>query len=109
MIIMKGSRFLRPAQQLLEELCNMGRVVRVDKIGPDPGLLDPPPLDNLTGVGIIDDSGDGGELKKKLRLLSMLDEDGDDSDESAESDVETPNKETLRKAEEIFGMDNKDL
>ncbi|GER35547.1 BEL1-like homeodomain protein [Striga asiatica] len=29
-------------------------------------------LDNLTGVGIID--GDGGEQKKKSRLLSMLDE-----------------------------------
>ncbi|GER46515.1 BEL1-like homeodomain protein [Striga asiatica] len=72
--VLKGSRFLRPAQQLLEELCDMGRVVCMDKIGPDPGLLDPPPLDNLTGVGIMDDSGDGGEQKKKSRLLSMLHE-----------------------------------
>ncbi|CAA0830530.1 BEL1-like homeodomain protein 9 [Striga hermonthica] len=72
--VLKGSRFLRPAQQLLEELCDMGRVVCLDKIGPDPGLLDPPPLDNLTGVGIMDDSSDGGEQKKKSRLLSMLDE-----------------------------------
>ncbi|GFP86295.1 bel1-like homeodomain protein 9 [Phtheirospermum japonicum] len=73
--VLKGSRFLRPAHQLLEELCDMGRGIYTEKNGPDPGLLDPPPLDNLTGDGIVDDCGDGGEqTRKKSKLLSMLDE-----------------------------------
>ncbi|KAK6120320.1 hypothetical protein DH2020_046011 [Rehmannia glutinosa] len=72
--VLKGSRFLKPAQQLLEELCDMGRGIYSEKNGPDPALLDPPPFEN----GIVDDSlncSDGGEqTRKKSRLLSMLDE-----------------------------------
>ncbi|XWS67136.1 hypothetical protein CRYUN_Cryun05aG0261000 [Craigia yunnanensis] len=75
--ILKGSRFLRPAQQLLEELCDVGRGIYAEKITPDSSLTEPP-LQNLSATGIIDDSlggGDGGEnRRKKSRLISMLDE-----------------------------------
>ncbi|KAI3474145.1 hypothetical protein Pfo_028933 [Paulownia fortunei] len=66
--VLKGSRFLKPAQQLLEELCDVA----------DSALLDPPPLESYSDNGIVDDSlncSDGGEqTRKKSRLLSMLDE-----------------------------------
>ncbi|KAL0347362.1 UNVERIFIED_CONTAM: BEL1-like homeodomain protein 9 [Sesamum calycinum] len=57
--VLKGSRFLKPAQQLLEELCDV--------------------VESLSGNVIADDSlnfsADGGEqTRKKSRLLSMLDE-----------------------------------
>ncbi|KAL6574674.1 BEL1-like homeodomain protein [Orobanche minor] len=73
--VLKGSRFLRPAQQLLEELCDMGREMYTDRNGPDPELLDPP-LDHLSTVdGVMDDCSDGAEqTRHKSRLLSMLDE-----------------------------------
>lgn len=75
--ILKGSRFLRPAQMLLEELCDVGRGLYAEKMTPDSSLMDPS-LQNLSGTGIIDDSlsgGDGGESRrKKSRLISMLDE-----------------------------------
>ncbi|KAL3639491.1 BEL1-like homeodomain protein [Castilleja foliolosa] len=66
--VLKGSRFLRPAHQLLEEFFDMGRGLYTEKNGPDPGLLDPPPLDNLS----CDDGGE--QTRKKSMLLSMLDE-----------------------------------
>ncbi|XP_011094924.1 BEL1-like homeodomain protein 9 isoform X2 [Sesamum indicum] len=75
----KGSRFLKPAQQLLEELCDVGRGIGIyaEKIGADSFLLDPPPMESLSGI--VDDplnfSTDGGEqTRKKSRLLSMLHE-----------------------------------
>ncbi|KAK8651172.1 hypothetical protein V6N13_140784 [Hibiscus sabdariffa] len=76
--ILKGSRFLRPAQQLLEELCDVGRGSYVEKITPDSYLMESP-LQNLSATADIDDSlgvvGDGGESgRKKSRLISMLDE-----------------------------------
>ncbi|XP_022748286.1 BEL1-like homeodomain protein 9 [Durio zibethinus] len=75
--ILKGSRFFRPAQQLLEELCDVGRGICAEKVTPDSSLMEPP-LQNLSATGIIDDplgGGDGGESRrKKSRLISMLDE-----------------------------------
>ncbi|GMJ00494.1 hypothetical protein HRI_003718600 [Hibiscus trionum] len=75
--ILKGSRFLRPAQQLLEELCDVGGGSYVEKITPDSCLMESP-LQNLSAAAIIDESlgvGDGGESGgKKSRLISMLDE-----------------------------------
>ncbi|XWS43778.1 hypothetical protein CRYUN_Cryun16bG0133200 [Craigia yunnanensis] len=75
--ILKESRFLRPAQQLLEELCDVGRGIYAEKITPDSSLMESP-LQNLSATGIIDDplgGGDDGESsRKKSRLISMLDE-----------------------------------
>ncbi|KAL6508011.1 BEL1-like homeodomain protein [Orobanche gracilis] len=73
--VLKGSRFLRPAQQLLEELCDMGRGMHTDRNGTDPEMLDPP-LDHFSTVdGVMDDCSDGAEqTTHKSRLLSMLDE-----------------------------------
>ncbi|KAI4356528.1 hypothetical protein L6164_000546 [Bauhinia variegata] len=76
--ILKGSRFLKPAQQLLEELCDIGsRGVNAEMIAPDASLMEPP-SESLSQSGIADDtlaSGDGGEgRKKKSRLFTMLDE-----------------------------------
>ncbi|KAE8686987.1 BEL1-like homeodomain protein 2 [Hibiscus syriacus] len=77
-LILKGSRFLRPAQQLLEELSDVGRGFYAEKITPDSSLMEPPPLQNFTATGINDDplsGGDNGESRrKKSRLISMLDE-----------------------------------
>ncbi|KAL3640676.1 BEL1-like homeodomain protein [Castilleja foliolosa] len=73
--VLKGSRFLRPAHQLMEEFCDMGRGIYTEKTGPDPGLLDPPQLGNLNRDEIVNDCGDGVEqTRKKSKLLSMLDE-----------------------------------
>ncbi|XWS55614.1 hypothetical protein CRYUN_Cryun09bG0015800 [Craigia yunnanensis] len=75
--ILKGSRFLKPAQQLLEELCDVGRGIYAEKFTPDSSLMEPP-LQNLSATGIIDDplgGGDGGESRrKKSMLISMLNE-----------------------------------
>lgn len=73
--VLKGSRFLKPAQQLLEELCDVGRGIYAEKNGVDSSLLDPPPLESLSGSEIVDDSVNGvDQTRKKSRLLSMLDE-----------------------------------
>ncbi|XP_057971048.1 BEL1-like homeodomain protein 9 [Malania oleifera] len=75
--ILKGSRFLKPAQQLLEEFCDVGRGIYAEKIAADSALMDPP-MESLSATGIVDDpaSGvDGGEhRRKKSKLISMLDE-----------------------------------
>ncbi|XP_073062968.1 BEL1-like homeodomain protein 9 [Primulina eburnea] len=76
--VLKGSRFLKPAHQLLEELCDVGRGIFADKIAVDSSLLEPP-LESLSGNGVDDNSSlncsDGGEqTRNKSRLLSMLDE-----------------------------------
>lgn len=75
--ILKGSRFLKPAQQLLEEFCDVGQGVLAEKVTVDSSLMDPPSM-NLNASGIVDDSlscGEGSEnRKKKSRLISMLDE-----------------------------------
>lgn len=70
--ILKGSRFLKPAQQLLEEICDVGGVggVCADKMVADASLMEPPP----ECLSAEDPLGDGGEGRKKSRLLTMLDE-----------------------------------
>lgn len=77
--ILKGSRFLKPAQQLLEEFCDVGNreiysakvLIEADSVT----FLDPPIESFNPGD---DDSltvGDGGESRrKKSRLITMLDE-----------------------------------
>lgn len=65
-LILKGSRFLKPAQHLLHELCGLGAEICAEKIAPDLSLLE---------SRMMGDSLDGGEHKReKSRLLSMLDE-----------------------------------
>ncbi|TKY65960.1 BEL homeodomain protein 9 [Spatholobus suberectus] len=78
--ILKGSRFLKPAQQLLEELCDVGvrGIYATEKIiAPDASLMEPP-HEGLSagGVGGDDPLGEYGNegRKKKCRLLTMLDE-----------------------------------
>ncbi|KAJ1384282.1 POX domain [Sesbania bispinosa] len=77
--VLKGSRFLKPAQQLLEELCDVGiRGVYGEKIAADASLMETP-SESLSASGIgVDDPliGDGNHegSKKKSRLLTMLDE-----------------------------------
>ncbi|KAF7825615.1 BEL1-like homeodomain protein 9 [Senna tora] len=71
--VLKGSRFLKPAQQLLEELCDFaGREVYApEKMMSDDmtSFLDPPSSSqSFTSA----DGADGS--KKKSRLLTMLDE-----------------------------------
>ncbi|KAL1549189.1 BEL1-like homeodomain protein [Salvia divinorum] len=65
--LLKGSRFLKPAQQLLEELCDVGRG---NKTGVDSCLLDDPPLESeiVNGGSAVD------QTRMKSRLLSMLDQ-----------------------------------
>ncbi|CDY55113.1 BnaA03g54930D [Brassica napus] len=67
--ILKGSRFLKPAQMLLDEFCNVGRGVYTDKVmdDDDSSLLFDPTVETLCGV-----SEEHG--KKKSKLISMLDE-----------------------------------
>ncbi|XP_057475740.1 BEL1-like homeodomain protein 9 [Actinidia eriantha] len=73
--ILKGSRFLRPAQQLLEEICEVGRGGYAENVAAETGLMEG---ESLGGSGVGDvavSGGDGGEqLRKKSRLISMLDE-----------------------------------
>lgn len=76
--VLKGSRFLRPAQQLLEEFCDVaGRGIYAEKIAVDSAFMDSP-IESLSASGNDDDTlscGDGAEIRrKKSRLFSMLDE-----------------------------------
>ncbi|KAI9116110.1 hypothetical protein K1719_013040 [Acacia pycnantha] len=78
--VLKGSRFLKPAQQLLEELCDFGgrEICAAEKLTADASLMEPPPSSESLGSGDLpqpalgDGGGEGG--KKKSRLLTMLDE-----------------------------------
>ncbi|KAL3826044.1 hypothetical protein ACJIZ3_022073 [Penstemon smallii] len=77
--VLKGSRFLKPAHQLLEELCNVNKGLYAERVVPDSLLMDSSPLESFSGNGIVDESlncSDGGneQTRKKSRLLSMLDE-----------------------------------
>jgi len=71
--ILKGSRFLKPAQMLLDEFCNVGRGIYTDKVidDDDSSLLFDPTVENLCDVS---DGGGGDNGKKKSKLISMLDE-----------------------------------
>lgn len=70
--ILKGSRFLKPAQQLLEEFCNGGREIYVEKVTADSSLMDCN-MDGFNTAVIGDDSG-VEQRRKKSTLLSMLEE-----------------------------------
>lgn len=76
--ILKGSRFLKPAQLLLEEICDVGRVVYGENVMVNSGLMEDLTVDNLGRSGGDEagsGGGDGGEqMRKKSRLISMLDE-----------------------------------
>ncbi|VVA25366.1 PREDICTED: BEL1 [Prunus dulcis] len=82
--ILKGSRFLKPAQQLLEEFCEVGnREIYTAKVLADSSsFFDPPSIESFSPTHVVDDDddplsvgGDGGESRrKKSRLISMLDE-----------------------------------
>ncbi|KAF5750902.1 BEL1-like homeodomain protein 9 [Tripterygium wilfordii] len=72
--ILKGSRFLKPAQQLMEELCDVGRAIYAEKIAPDSALIEPS-MDSLNASGDLLSCVDGSENRRtKSRLLAMLDE-----------------------------------
>ncbi|XP_014490780.1 BEL1-like homeodomain protein 9 [Vigna radiata var. radiata] len=72
--ILKGSRFLKPAQQLLEELCDVGGVC-AEKMVADASLMEPVPLlpPENSSEDLLGDHGDD-HGRKKSRLLTMLDE-----------------------------------
>lgn len=80
--ILKASKFLRPTQQLLEELCDVGRPETVEKIAEaDSSLVvDASTIERYLrvedGSGSVSScGGDEGEvLRKKSRLISMLEE-----------------------------------
>ncbi|CAN6838126.1 unnamed protein product [Brassica oleracea] len=73
--ILKGSKFLKPAQMLLDDFCSVSRAVYTEQIvddeEDDSSLLFDPTIDNLCGVS---DAGVGENGKKKSMLISMLDE-----------------------------------
>ncbi|XP_068636073.1 BEL1-like homeodomain protein 9 [Aristolochia californica] len=74
--VLKGSRFLKPALQLLEEYCNVGQGVYLEKISAMDvemeWMSDSEIVDDPVGVGTSADSGE--YQRKKTRLISMLDE-----------------------------------
>lgn len=73
--ILKGSRFLKPAQNLLEELCEFGGEICAEKFAPDPFLVESLSSSNRIMDDPFGGSSDGGDNKReKSRLLSMLDE-----------------------------------
>ncbi|KAL0842524.1 hypothetical protein Bca101_015769 [Brassica carinata] len=70
--ILKGSRFLKPAQMLLDEFCNVGRGVYTDKvIDDDDSSLLFDPVETICGVS---DAGGGEHGRKRSKLIFMLDE-----------------------------------
>lgn len=73
--VLKGSRFLKPAQQLLDEICDVGvRGICSEKFTADLSLIET----TQESFSALDDSlGDGNNndgRKNKSRLLTMLDE-----------------------------------
>ncbi|KAK6779237.1 hypothetical protein RDI58_021421 [Solanum bulbocastanum] len=64
-LILKRSRFLKPTQILLDELCHVSKGIYVDDDGNSNLMMDPP-----QGFS----NGDEQFGKKKSRLISMLDE-----------------------------------
>ncbi|XP_058099444.1 BEL1-like homeodomain protein 9 [Magnolia sinica] len=72
--VLKGSRFLEPARQLLEEFCNVGQGV-VDRSSGDSAMEDDREMESLGGAGISDGAaGISDDRRRKTRLFSMLDE-----------------------------------
>lgn len=69
--VLKGSRFLKPAQQLLDEMCDVG--ARVEKIV---SAADSSLMENYVQErnGSVDDGNDVEGRNNKSRLLNVLDE-----------------------------------
>lgn len=55
--MLSGLRFLKPAHQLLEELCHVGRGIYAEKNGVDLSLLNHPSLESLSGPSITTGRG----------------------------------------------------
>jgi hypothetical protein len=84
--VLGRSRFLAPAQKLLEEICDVGAAAaHVDRSLPDEGLLDGDPTDAADGQDLDNDAdraeaSDAGPMSgaeqqwKKTRLISMMEE-----------------------------------
>ncbi|KAM1949332.1 hypothetical protein ACFX15_009396 [Malus domestica] len=76
--ILKGSRFLKPAQQLLEEFCDVSsREIYSAKVltAEDSSSFLDPPIESFGDDDSLTAGGDGGQsTRKKSRLISMLDE-----------------------------------
>lgn len=78
--ILKTSRFLKPAQQLLEATCDVGNIgIYAEKMEVDSSLMNngnDNPMEGLSGSSIIDANtlSYGENVGKKSRLISMLDE-----------------------------------
>ncbi|KAK4392267.1 BEL1-like homeodomain protein 9 [Sesamum angolense] len=77
--VLKGSRFLRPTQELMKELSDECGGIYSEKFAADSSLMDPPPpFENWNRNVVVDNSvgrsDSGEETRKKSRLLSMLDE-----------------------------------
>ncbi|XP_016477978.1 BEL1-like homeodomain protein 9 [Nicotiana tabacum] len=74
--ILKGSRFLKPAQQLLEELCDVGRGIYAENLAANDGFI---VMDPSLEATLSDDPqyscGDASEHRRnKSKLISMLNE-----------------------------------
>ncbi|KAJ0234938.1 BEL1-like homeodomain protein 9 [Hirschfeldia incana] len=73
--ILKGSKFLKPAQMLLDDFCSVSRAIyteqNIDDEDDDSSLLFDPMIGDLCGVS---DAGLGDNGRKKSKLISMLDE-----------------------------------
>ncbi|CAM0883570.1 unnamed protein product [Alopecurus aequalis] len=79
--VLGRSRFLGPAQKLLEEICDVGgAAAHVDRSVPDEGLLEGDPMDDAGGHELDGADRDAGSISgaeqqwKKTRLISMMEE-----------------------------------
>ncbi|KAI8556710.1 hypothetical protein RHMOL_Rhmol05G0275100 [Rhododendron molle] len=63
--VLKGSRFLKPAQLLLEEVCDVGRGRYGENVTPESGLMDPA-VENLGGG---DEAGLLGGIGKRFEVI----------------------------------------
>lgn len=81
--VLGRSRFLLPAEKLLEEICDVGGAAsRVDRSASDEGLLDADPMESIDhemdgADRVASDAGpiSGAEQQwKKTRLISMMEE-----------------------------------
>lgn len=78
--ILKGSRFLKPAHQLLEEFCSVGRGFYTDRSGGEsPRSPSGREMETLSESAVVDDgpvgsSSRGERQRMKARLISLLNE-----------------------------------
>ncbi|KAL4557970.1 hypothetical protein LXL04_036166 [Taraxacum kok-saghyz] len=73
--ILKGSKFLKPAQQMLDEICDVGFGIFAEKVHVDCGLMtDPPSLMENLRTSVADSDCGGVDKRKRSTLISLLDE-----------------------------------